>query len=55
VQTTPHLLGWLLFEGRLTDWDKDDIVAEHKRLGGILEQFYSDVYQEAMRCRLMIR
>lgn len=53
VQTTPHLLGWLLFEGRLTDVDKDDIVVEHKRLGGILEQFYDEVYHEAMRCRLM--
>lgn len=55
VQTTPHLLGWLLFEGRLTDVDKDDIIAEHKRLGGILEQFYEEVYHEAMRCRLMMR
>ena len=33
VQTTPHLLGWLFFEGKLLDVDKEDIVAEHKRLG----------------------
>ena len=33
VQTTPHLLGWLFFEGKLLDVDKEDIVAEHKQLG----------------------
>ena len=55
VQTTPHLLGWLFFEGKLLDVDKEDIVAEHKQLGGILEQYYEEVYREAFRCRLMMQ
>ncbi len=55
VQTTPHLLGWLFFQGGLSDVDKDVIIAEHKRLGGNLEQFYEEVYREAMRCRLINR
>jgi len=32
VQTTPHLLGWLLFERRITDGDKDEIIKQHKEL-----------------------
>lgn len=36
VQTTPHLFGWLVFEGRLTAGDQADVLAEHARAGGPL-------------------
>ena len=55
VQTTPHLLGWLLYCSRLGDGDAETIVAEHKALGGTLEPHLRDAYSEAMRCRLLAR
>lgn len=55
VQTTPHLLGWLFFIGRLTDGDKQIIIDEHKNLGGLLEIYFEEIYQESLRCQLMQR
>jgi hypothetical protein len=55
VQTTPHLLGWLLFAGHLVDSDVDGIVAEHEGLGRPLAKYLREMHTEAMRCRLMAR
>jgi hypothetical protein len=55
VQTTPHLFGWLYFNRRLGEGDKDAIIAEHKSLGRPLAKHFEAMYEEAMRCRLMVR
>ncbi|MCH8252008.1 MAG: hypothetical protein IID36_06110 [Planctomycetes bacterium] len=55
VQTTPHLFGWLIFTGRLSDGDKDLIVEEHTEHGRPLAQYFNEAYEEALRCRLMAR
>lgn len=55
VQTTPHLLGWLFFNGRLTDGDKKTIIDEHVVLSGPLSPHFELVYQESLRCQLMQR
>lgn len=52
VQTVPHLIGWLFFEGYLLDGDKDIIIDQHKEMNGILERYFNEVYYEALRCRL---
>lgn len=53
VQTTPHMLGWLVFTGRLGDSDVGSIVAEHEALGRPLKRYFMEMYHEAMRCRLL--
>ena len=53
VQTTPHLVGWLYFTGNLVDGDKDAIAREHEALGRPLVRYFQEMYEEAMRCRLM--
>jgi predicted nucleic acid-binding protein len=55
VQTTPHLLGWLFFSGCLTDGDKQAIIDEHKKMGGLLHIHFERVYQESFRCQLLQR
>lgn len=56
VNTTPHLLGWLTFDGALNDSDFGIIVAEHEasipRQRGQLTKFFKVTYEEACRCRL---
>jgi len=53
VQSTPHLLAWLYFLGRLQDSDKGTIVAELASLNRSLQPHIDNAYQEALRCRLM--
>lgn len=55
VQTTPHVLGWLFFEGRLADGDLACIVEEHESFERPLRRFFDQMYHEAMRCRLLAR
>lgn len=55
VQTTPHVLGWLFFEGRLSDGDLSGIVEEHESFERPLRRFFEEMYGEAMRCRLLAR
>ncbi len=55
VQTTPHVLGWLFFDGRLADADLAGIVEEHESLERPLREFFRQMYKEAMRCRLLAR
>jgi hypothetical protein len=53
VQSTPHLLAWLIFTARLQDSDKDAIVAELTSLSRNLNPHLEEAYREALRCRLM--
>lgn len=53
TQTTPHLLGWLFFEGYLLDGDLHQIITEHKAMDGKLENYFKEVFLEAMRCKLL--
>jgi predicted nucleic acid-binding protein len=52
VQTTPHLFGWLVFTGRLGDQDKDVVIAEHRKLDGILSKHLEEAYRVAPQYRL---
>jgi hypothetical protein len=53
IQSTTHLIGWLFFEGKLQDSDKDRIIAELKQFDRNLQPHLDRAYEEAMRCRLM--
>lgn len=53
VQTTPHLLGWLVFCGRLAESDVDHVVQEHESLKRSLKEPFRTMLREALRCRLM--
>lgn len=53
TQTTPHLFGWLLFTCKLTDADKDHVIAEHEQLKRPLRPHFEAMYLEALRCRCM--
>jgi predicted nucleic acid-binding protein len=53
VQSTPHLLAWLFYTGRLQDSDKDLIVSELTGLSRNLQPHLDNAYFEALRCRLM--
>lgn len=53
VQTTPHLLGWLIFSGHLSDRDVDTVITQHEECGCNLRQFFQEMYHEGLRCRYM--
>ena len=53
VQTTPHLLGWLFFTERLTDADKDIVIAEHQAVQRPLSKFFEVMYLRALEYRQM--
>src|SRR5712692_651663 len=55
VQTTPHLLGWLFFSGRLSDGDKKTVIDEHMSLAGTLSPHFEVIYNESLRCQLLQR
>ena len=55
TQTVPHIVGWLFFEGTLTDSDLEPIIEEHKIFGRPLEQYFRLVYNEAMRIKLLTK
>jgi hypothetical protein len=44
VQTTPHLFGWLVWEGILNDSDKTVVIAEHEQLQLPLCKHFEEVY-----------
>jgi hypothetical protein len=58
AQTTPQLLGWLLYEGELTDGDVATIISEHEASieenRGRLTVYFHAVHAEACRCRLLL-
>jgi hypothetical protein len=57
AQTTPQLLGWLLYEGELTDSDVHVVISEHEarieESRGRLTIYLHGIYEEACRCRLL--
>lgn len=57
AQTTPHLLGWLVYDGALTDGDVGDVIAEHEssvsKDQGRLSVYFRRIHEEACRCRLV--
>ncbi len=53
AQTTPHLFGWLFFNNRLSDSDKDSVICDHKQMERPLGIFFETIYTEACRCRWM--
>lgn len=53
VQTTPHLFGWLIYCGRLSDGDKRDVISEHETHNRPLTRYFEEMYNEALRCRSM--
>jgi len=53
TQTTPHLLGWLFFDGHLTDGDLDSIISQHEAMERPLAKYFRETYHEACRCRLV--
>jgi len=56
AHTTPHLLGWLIYDGALGDSDVGVVIAEHEacvpKTNGQLTKFFRAAYEEACRCRL---
>ena len=52
VQTTPHLFGWLVFNGILNDADRDQVIAEHEAMGRPLRPFLERMYVRAVEHRL---
>lgn len=55
VQTTPHVLGWFFYTGLLVDRDLTTILEEHEAVGRQLRPYFTAMYEEAMRCRLLTR
>lgn len=53
VQSTPHLVGWLYFQGKLQDSDKDRIAADLQQFNRNLQPHLNRAYEEGCRCRLM--
>lgn len=53
VQTTPLLLGWLLFNGYLCDGDLEPVILEHKFASRPLEQYFRAVHEESWRIKLL--
>jgi hypothetical protein len=53
VQTTPQMLGWLVFIGRLGDSDIAGIVEEHEGLQRPLKPYFIAMYKEGMCHRLI--
>ncbi|MFZ2448292.1 MAG: hypothetical protein WAW37_18185 [Syntrophobacteraceae bacterium] len=52
VQTTPHLLGWLIYSRFLVDSDVDPIIQEHVTLGRPLAPHFKKAYYRALECKL---
>ena len=55
VQTTPHLVGWLVFDGFLNDAEIELILTEHERSNRPLKKYYQELYIRAMGYRLLKR
>lgn len=52
VQTTPQLLGWLVFCGRIMDADVSGIVADHVSLDRPLKVYFEEMCQRGLEYRL---
>lgn len=54
TQTTAHLFSWLIFNGRLGDSDKADVIAQHEAMGRPLTPHFDRAYEMALQCRLNV-
>lgn len=45
IQTVPHLIGWLTFQGIITEFELEEIVSDHKRLRRPLEKYLREAYE----------
>ncbi|GAG88861.1 unnamed protein product, partial [marine sediment metagenome] len=52
IQTTPQLLGCLIYESILSDNDIDIIISDHNRLKRPLERYFRKVYNLALELKL---
>jgi hypothetical protein len=52
VQTTPHLLGWLLFISYLGDSDLHLIISEHQKFDRNLKKHFVDAYKIVLDYKL---
>ena len=56
AHTTPHLLGWLIYDGALGDTDVGIVIAEHEasvpKKNGQLTRYFQAAYEEACSRRL---
>lgn len=56
AHTTPHLLGWLVYDGALGDTDVGIVIAEHEasvpKKNGQLTRYFQAAYEEACSRRL---
>lgn len=48
VQTTPHLLAWLFFTGRLSEGDKGTIFQQHVEMGQVLKPHFERAHEMAL-------
>lgn len=52
TQTTPHLLSWLVFTGRLGDAGVATVVADNRSMGLPLSPHFLNAHRMALECRL---
>jgi predicted nucleic acid-binding protein len=52
TQTVTQLLGWLVFNNKITDSDKDTIIKEHTNMGRPLKKYFEKIYLQALEERL---
>lgn len=53
IQTTPHLLGWLVFTDSISDEGVAVVISEHNEMERPLSVYFDSMHKEALRCRAM--
>jgi predicted nucleic acid-binding protein len=53
TQTIPHLLGWLSYNQKILDNDKDNIIQEHEFNDGELKKYFEEAFNKAREFILM--
>jgi hypothetical protein len=53
VQTTPYLFGWLIYNCRVSDHEKNTVIEQHRMFKRPLGEYFEQMYVEALRYRLM--
>jgi len=53
TQTTPHLFGWLSYNQKILDNEKNTIIQQHEFNGGRLSQYFEEVFNKAREFILM--
>jgi hypothetical protein len=54
AQTTPHLLGWLVYGNRLTVGDEVLVLQEHEAMRRPLHKVFAEMCEEGRRCRAFL-